>query len=104
MQTAAVRTSETNPAKLTRLYVDQFKLSAVSKGETVAVVSDLGTAQYVQSAFAAAELVPTSDSASIRCLVGRAWVCPRSANARDARGRVRRPDLIVFFRARSAAG
>ena len=38
MQTAAVRTSETNPAKLTRLYVEQFKLSAVSKGETVAVV------------------------------------------------------------------
>jgi len=56
MQTAAVRTSETNPAKLTRLYVEQFKLSAVSKGETVAVVSDLGTRrEYVQSAFAAAE-------------------------------------------------
>ena len=56
MQTAAIRTSETNPAKLTRLYVEEFRLSAVSKGETVAVVSDLGTRrEYVQSAFAAAE-------------------------------------------------
>ena len=56
MQTAAIRTSETNPAKLTRLYVEQFNLSAVKKGETIAVVSDLGTRrEYVQSAFAAAE-------------------------------------------------
>jgi 2,5-dihydroxypyridine 5,6-dioxygenase len=56
MQTAALRTSETNPAKLTRLYVEELKLCAVSKGETVAVVSDLGTRrEYVQSAFAAAE-------------------------------------------------
>jgi 2,5-dihydroxypyridine 5,6-dioxygenase len=56
MQTAAIRTSEINPAKLTRLYVDQFYLSAVKKGETIAVVSDLGTRrEYVQSAFAAAE-------------------------------------------------
>lgn len=56
MQTAAIRTSETNPARLTRLYVEQFRLSAVTKGETVAVVSDLGTRrEYVQSAFAAAE-------------------------------------------------
>ena len=43
MQTAAIRTSETNPAKLTRLYVEEFKLSAVKRGETIAVVSDLGT-------------------------------------------------------------
>ena len=56
MQTAAIRTSETNPGKLTRLYVEEFKLSAVKKGETVAVVSDLGTRrEYVQAAFAAAD-------------------------------------------------
>jgi len=56
MQTAAIRSSETNPAKLTRLYAEEFKLSAVRKGETIAVVSDLGTRrEYVHSAFAAAE-------------------------------------------------
>ena len=47
---------ETNPAKLTGLYLEQFKLSAVKKGETIAIVSDLGTRrEYIQSAFAAAE-------------------------------------------------
>jgi len=56
MQTAVIRSSETNPAKLTRLYAEEFKLSAVRKGETIAVVSDLGTRrEYVHSAFAAAE-------------------------------------------------
>jgi len=56
MQTAAIRSSETNPAKLTLLYAEEFKLSAVKKGETIAVVSDLGTRrEYVHSAFAAAE-------------------------------------------------
>jgi 2,5-dihydroxypyridine 5,6-dioxygenase len=56
MHAAALRTMETNPAKLTNLYVEQFKLSAVKKGETIAIVSDLGTRrEYIQSAFAAAE-------------------------------------------------
>ena len=35
MQTAAIRSSETNPAKLTLLYAEEFKLSAVKKGETI---------------------------------------------------------------------
>ena len=56
MLESAIRTMETNPAKLTRLYVEQFKLCAVKRGETVAIVSDLGTRrEYIQSAFAAAE-------------------------------------------------
>ena len=56
MHTAATRSSETNPAKLTRLYAEEFKLSSVRKGETITVVSDLGTRrEYVHSAFAAAE-------------------------------------------------
>jgi 2,5-dihydroxypyridine 5,6-dioxygenase len=53
---AAIRTLETNPAKLASLYVEQFKLSAVSAGETVAIVSDIGTRrEYIESAFAAAD-------------------------------------------------
>jgi 2,5-dihydroxypyridine 5,6-dioxygenase len=56
MQIAAVRSMETNPAKMTQLYVEQFRLSAVKPGETIAIVSDLGTRrEYIQSAFAAAE-------------------------------------------------
>jgi len=56
MQSAAIRTVEVNPARLTGLYREQFRLSAVKKGETIAVVSDLGTRrEYVEAAFAAAE-------------------------------------------------
>jgi len=56
MLASAMRALETNPAKLARLYVDELKLSAVRKGETIAVVSDLGTRrEYIQAAFTAAE-------------------------------------------------
>src|SRR5215203_3925575 len=56
MQIAAVRSMETNPAKMTQLYVEQFRLSAVKPGETIAIVSGLGTRrEYIQAAFAAAE-------------------------------------------------
>ena len=56
MQVAAVRSMETNPAKMTQLYAEQFRLSAVKAGETIAIVSDLGTRrEYIQAAFAAAE-------------------------------------------------
>ena len=53
---AAIRVQEMNPAKLTSLYKKQFELSKVCKGETVAIVSDLGTRrEYVEAAFAAAD-------------------------------------------------
>jgi 2,5-dihydroxypyridine 5,6-dioxygenase len=56
MQSAAIRTLEINPAKLAQLYRKQFVMSAVAKGETIALVTDLGTRrEYVQAAFAAAE-------------------------------------------------
>ena len=53
---AAIRVQEMNPAKLTSLYRKQFELSKICKGETVAIVSDLGTRrEYVEAAFAAAD-------------------------------------------------
>ena len=53
---SAIRTQEINPARLTGLYRRQFELCRVGPGQTVAVVSDLGTRrEYVQAAFAAAE-------------------------------------------------
>lgn len=56
MHSAAIRTLEINPAKLAQLYRKQFVMSAVAKGETIALVTDLGTRrEYVQAAFAAAE-------------------------------------------------
>lgn len=56
MQSAAIRTMEINPAKLAQLYRRQFTMSAVTPGQTVALVTDLGTRrEYVQAAFAAAD-------------------------------------------------
>ncbi len=56
MQHAALRAQELNPAKLAMLYRRQFELCRVAKGETVAVVSDLGTRrEYIAAAFAAAD-------------------------------------------------
>lgn len=53
---AAIRSTEMNPAKLTQLYRRQFERSAVQSGETIALMTDLGTRrEYVQAAFAAAE-------------------------------------------------
>lgn len=56
MRHAALRIQELNPAKLAQLYRQQFELCKVKAGETIAVVSDLGTRrEYVESAFAAAD-------------------------------------------------
>src|SRR5258708_15938840 len=56
MMEAAVRTPELNPAKLATLFRKQFQLCKVGPGQTVAIVSDLGTRrEYIQAAFAAAD-------------------------------------------------
>jgi 2,5-dihydroxypyridine 5,6-dioxygenase len=100
MQTAAVRTSETNPAKLTRLYVEQFKLSAVRQGETVAVVSDLGTRrEYVQSAFAAAEELG-ADIYELCVNSVPSWTkvgVPTIGRCKGTLEAVRAADLVVVF-------
>ncbi|MDM0001744.1 hypothetical protein QTI24_24265 [Variovorax sp. J22P240] len=53
---AAIRTQELNPAKLMSLFRKQFELCRVGPGQTVAIVSDLGTRrEYIEAAFAAAQ-------------------------------------------------
>jgi 2,5-dihydroxypyridine 5,6-dioxygenase len=53
---AAQRVQELNPGRLTNLFRRQLELCNVKKGETIAVVTDLGTRrEFVMSAFAAAE-------------------------------------------------
>lgn len=53
---AAIRTPELNPAKLMSLFRKQFELCRVEPGQTVAIVSDLGTRrEYIEAAFAAAQ-------------------------------------------------
>jgi len=53
---SGIRTQEVNPAKMAMLYKKQFELCKVNPGDTVAIVSDLGTRrEYIQAAFAAAD-------------------------------------------------
>jgi 2,5-dihydroxypyridine 5,6-dioxygenase len=53
---ADIRSQLTNPGKLTGLFKKQFELCKIKPGDTIAIVSDLGTRQdYIQAAFAAAE-------------------------------------------------
>ncbi len=56
MHPSALRVQELNPAKLALIYKQQFELCQVKPGETVALVSDLGTRrEYIEAAFAAAD-------------------------------------------------
>ena len=53
---AAVQPAEINPANLAILFQRELELCQVKGGETIALVSDLGTRrEYIQSAFAAAD-------------------------------------------------
>lgn len=53
---SAIRTQELNPAKMAGLFRKQFELCKLVPGQTIAIVSDLGTRRdYIQAAFAAAE-------------------------------------------------
>jgi 2,5-dihydroxypyridine 5,6-dioxygenase len=56
MMHASVRPGEITPAKLTLLYRKQFALCNVKRGETIVLITDLGTRpEHIESAFAAAE-------------------------------------------------
>lgn len=53
---SGIRTPELNPAKLVSLFKKQFGLCNLNVGQTVAIVSDIGTRrEYIQAAFAAAD-------------------------------------------------
>lgn len=100
MQTAAIRTLEFNPAGMARLYRDQFELCALKQGETVAIVSDLGTRrEYVQAAFAAAdELGADSYEMCVNSLPGWTKVgVPTIGRCKGTLEAVCKADMIVIF-------
>ncbi len=97
---ASVRISELNPGKLPMLYRRQFELSKVKRGDTIAIVSDLGTRrEYIQAAFAAAddlgadiyELCVNSIPSWTKVGVPTIGQCKGTLDA------VRAADLIVIF-------
>ena len=100
MQAAAIRSMETNPAKLAALYQEQFRLCAVKPGETIAIVSDLGTRrEYIQAAFAAAEeLGADIYEMCVNSLPGWTKVgVPTIGQCKGTLDAVSKADLIVIF-------
>ncbi len=60
MESAAIRIQEINPAKLASLLRKELDLSKVTKGQTIACVTDLGTRrEFIQTGFAAADELGT---------------------------------------------
>jgi 2,5-dihydroxypyridine 5,6-dioxygenase len=100
MQLPAIRTMETNPAKLARLYEQQFELSAVKQGETIAVVSDLGTRrEYIEAAFAAGDALG-ADIYEMCVNSLPSWTrvgVPTIGQCKGTLEAVSRADLVVIF-------
>ena len=84
---SAIRTQEVNPARMTGLFRKQFELCRVGPGETIAVVSDLGTRrEYIQATFAAADELGLD---VYEMCVNSIPAGPRSACRRSASARAR---------------
>ena len=100
MQTAAFRSMETNPARMAQLYTEQFKLSAVKAGETIAIVSDLGTRrEYIEAAFAAADALGADIyELCVNSLPGWTKVgVPTIGQCKGTLEAVAQADMIVIF-------
>ena len=100
MMQAAVRPSELNPAKLAMLYKRELEMCKVAKGETIAVVSDLGTRrEYIQATFAAAdELGADAYELCVNSIPGWTKVgVPTIGQCKGTLEALSHADLIVIF-------
>ena len=100
MQQSSIRVQELNPGRLTSLYRKQFELSNVQRGETIAIISDLGTRrEYIQSAFGAAdELGADIYEMCVNSIPGWTKVgVPTIGQCKGTLAAVKEADLIVIF-------
>jgi 2,5-dihydroxypyridine 5,6-dioxygenase len=97
---AAERPTEVNPAKLAMLYKRELELCGVTRGETIALVSDLGTRrEYIQATFAAAdELGADAYDLCVNCIPGWTKVgVPTIGQCKGTLEALSHADLIVIF-------
>jgi 2,5-dihydroxypyridine 5,6-dioxygenase len=100
MQPSSIRVQELNPGRLTSLYRKQLELSQVKRGETIAIVSDLGTRrEYIQSAFAASdELGADIYEMCVNSIPGWTKVgVPTIGHCKGTLAAMKEADLIVIF-------
>ncbi|MGE3988310.1 hypothetical protein [Pseudorhodoplanes sp.] len=97
---ASVQPAEVNPAKLAMLFQREFEMSAVKGGETIALVSDLGTRrEYIQAAFAAADsLGADAYEMCVNSIPGWTKVgVPTIGKCKGTLDALSQADLIVIF-------
>src|ERR1700728_137096 len=100
MLQAAIRAPEGNPAGLAVLYRRQFEQCKVQRGETIAIVSDLGTRrEYIQAAFAAAdELGADIYEMCVNSIPGWTKVgVPTIGQCKGTLAAVKEADLLICF-------
>ena len=100
MLQAVARTTEVNPAKLAMLYKRELEMCKVKPGDTIALVSDLGTRrEYIQATFAAAdELGADAYEMCVNSIPG--WTKVGVATVGKCKGTLEAlscADLIVIF-------
>ena len=97
---AALRPQEVNPAKLASLFRKQLELCQVKAGDTIAIVSDLGTREaYVQAAFAAADALG-ADIYALRVNSVPSWTkigVPTIGQCKGTLEALCKADLMVIF-------
>ena len=97
---SGIRSSELNPGKLTGLFRKQFELCKLEAGNTVAIVSDLGTrAEYIEAAFAAADDMDI-DIYEMRVNMIPGWTkvgVPTIGKCKGTLEALREADMILIF-------
>lgn len=100
MTPADIRTRLTNPAILPELFKKQFELCQIKPGQTIAIVSDLGTRpEYIQAAFAAADLLG-ADIYEMRVNAIPGWTkvgVPTIGRCKGTLEALRACDMILIF-------
>src|SRR3954453_5530671 len=100
MNHSSIRVQEVNPAKLAQLYRRQLSMCNVQKGETIAIVSDLGTRrEYIEAAFAAADALGADIyEMCVNSLPGWTKVgVPTIGQCKGTLEAVSKADMIVIF-------
>ena len=100
MNYAAIRTQQSNPAKLANLFRKQLEASLVKRGDTVALISDLGTRpEYIAAAFAAADEIG-ADTYEMKVNSIPGWTkvgVPTVGQAKGTLDAVKQADLVIIF-------
>jgi len=100
MLQSAIRTLESNPARMAATFRKQFELCRITKGETVALVSDLTTRrEYIQAAFAAADALG-ADVYEMCVNSLPSWTkvgVPTIGKCKGTLDAVRAADIIIIF-------